>query len=435
MMVKDLVPKAPAPTAPITHSKLRMLSKSLSFSYFRGMELRHQIQSLAQEVYPWTLERRRHIHAHPELSFEEVKTARFVQQELTALGIPFTPDVGGHGVIGLIEGEKPSEQPRTIALRADMDALPIQEENEHAYRSTHPGVMHACGHDVHTSSLLGTAHILQQLKPHFAGTVKLIFQPAEEKVPGGASFIIKDGGLENPKVQAIYGQHVQPYFDVGKIGVRPGMYMASADEIYMTVRGKGGHAAHPANFIDPVMITAQMLTAMQQVVSRSDPRIPTILSFGKVIANGATNIIPETVEVHGTLRTMNEPWRKQAQQKIKDIAHHTARMLGGEVDLDLRVGYPVLHNDETLTQKARNYIADYMGEENIIDMDLWMAAEDFAWYTHEVPGCFYRLGTRNEAKGIVHGLHTSRFDIDEDALAHSTGLMAWLALKDLEENA
>ncbi len=398
------------------------------------MEIRQKIQSLAEENFDWVIERRQHLHSHPELSFQEEATAQFVQGELSNLGIPFQAGVGGHGVIGLIQGEKPSQGPEpVIALRADMDALPIQEENEVSYRSQHPGIMHACGHDVHTSSLLGTARILQSIKAHFSGSIKLIFQPAEERLPGGASLVIKDGALQNPAVQAIYGQHVQPYFDCGKIGVRSGMYMASADEIYLTVRGKGGHAAHPATFVDPVMITAQMLTAMQQVVSRSDPRIPTILSFGRVIAEGATNIIPEKVEVHGTLRTMNEPWRKQAQQKIKDIAHHTAKMLGGEVDIDLKVGYPVLYNDEKLTQMARNHIADYVGEENIIDMDLWMAAEDFAWYTHEVPGCFYRLGTRNEARGITHGLHTSRFDIDETAMRHSTGLMAWVALKDLEQ--
>lgn len=395
------------------------------------MDLRHRIQDLAGDTFQWTVERRRHIHTYPELSFQEAQTAQYVQDELSALGIPFTPGIGGHGVIGIIQGELPAENPKVIALRADMDALPILEENEVAYRSQNQGVMHACGHDVHTSSLLGTARILQQVKAHFSGTIKLIFQPAEEKLPGGASLVIKDGALKNPNVQAIFGQHVQPFIDVGKIGVRPGMYMASADEIYMTVKGKGGHAALPDKFIDPVMITAQMLTAMQQVVSRSDPRIPTILSFGRVIAEGATNIIPEKVEVHGTLRTMNEAWRKEAQQKIKDIVHHTAKMMGGEVDIDLRVGYPVLYNDVDLTTKARGHIADYVGEENIVDMDIWMAAEDFVWYTHEVPGCFYRLGTRNEARGIVHGLHTSRFDIDEEALSFSTGLMAWVAIKDL----
>ncbi|MEL6804085.1 MAG: amidohydrolase, partial [Bacteroidota bacterium] len=242
----------------------------------------------------------------------------------------------------------------------------------------------------------------------------------------------KDGALQNPQVQSIFGQHVQPYFPAGKIGVRSGMYMASADEIYLRVIGKGGHAAHPANFVDPVTMTAQILVALQQVVSRSDPRIPSVLSFGRLEANGATNIIPDYVDVAGTFRTMNEPWRHQALEKIKDIAHGIAKGLGGAVELDIRKGYPVLFNDEALTGRSRARIADYVGEENIIDMDLWMAAEDFAWYTHEVPGCFYRLGTRNEEKGIVHGLHTPLFDIEESTMQLSTGLMAWLALKELE---
>lgn len=244
--------------------------------------------------------------------------------------------------------------------------------------------------------------------------------------------MIQEGVLQNPKVDAILGQHVQPFIDQGKIGVRPGQYMASADEIYLKIKGKGGHAAIPSKFIDPVMIAAQVLTTLQQVVSRSNPRIPSVLSFGKIIAEGATNIIPDEVIIEGTFRTMNEKWRAEAHEKIKSIVHHTALALGGKAEIDLRKGYPVLFNDEKLTLKSRDYISDYVGEENVVDLDLWMAAEDFAYYTHEVPGCFYRLGTRNEAKGIIHGLHTPLFDIDEDALKHSTGLMAWLAIKNLE---
>jgi amidohydrolase len=412
------------------------------------MDLKKQIQSLASEIHAEVVEKRRHLHMHPELSFAESQTAAFVKRELDALGIENQTGIGGHGLLGYIVGTarqtvasagpvasaRPAAatETKTIALRADMDALPIQEESEIPYRSQNPGVMHACGHDVHTSSLLGTAKILNQLKDRFTGTIKLIFQPAEERVPGGASFMIKDGALENPKVQAIFGQHVMPYFEAGKIGIRSGMYMASADEIYLRVIGKGGHAAHPAHFIDPVSMTAQILVAMQQVVSRSDPRIPSVLSFGRLEANGATNVIPDYVDVAGTFRTMDEKWRAQALDKVKDIAQGIAKGLGGRVEVDIRKGYPVLFNDEKLSQKARTHLADYMGEENIIDLDIWMAAEDFAWYTHEVPGCFYRLGTRNEAKGITHGLHTPWFDIDESAMGHSTGLMAWVALKELE---
>ncbi|MEZ4825308.1 MAG: M20 family metallopeptidase [Bacteroidia bacterium] len=395
------------------------------------MELKTRIQNLATEIFSDVISLRRHIHAHPELSFQEKNTASFVQQQLQSLGIEFVPDIAGHGVVGLIKGKNPSD--RVVALRADMDALPIIEANDIPYKSRNEGVMHACGHDVHTSSLLGTARILSQLTDQFSGTVKLIFQPAEEKEPGGASLMIKAGVLQAPKVQSIIGQHVHPFLNTGKIGIRSGMYMASADEIYMRVIGKGGHAAHPAHFIDPVTMTAQILVALQQVVSRSDPRIPTILSFGKVIAQGATNIIPDEVYVEGTLRTMNEAWRAQAKQKIADIVHSVAKGLGGRVELDIRHGYPFLVNDEVLTRRTRASITEYMGEENVEELDLWMAAEDFAWYTHEVPGCFYRLGTRNEAKGIYHGVHTPRFNIDEDAMKISTGLMAWLAIRELSE--
>ncbi|GAB4423618.1 MAG: M20 family metallopeptidase [Bacteroidia bacterium] len=394
------------------------------------MELKETIQQLSAVVYEQVLAHRRHLHAHPELSFEEVQTAEYVRAHLAALGIDLRTGVGGHGVVGLIRGGAPGPA-RVVALRADMDALPIHEESSQPYRSQVPGVMHACGHDAHTASLLGTASILMAVRDRFPGTVKLIFQPAEERLPGGASLMIRDGVLDDPAVDVIFGQHVQPYFERGKVGVRPGMYMASADEIYMRVIGKGGHAAHPANFIDPVMITAQILVTLQQVISRSDPRIPAILSFGRIRAEGHTNIIPDEVQVAGTLRCLDETKRHQALAQVQRIATAIAESLGGRIEWDIRLGYPMLHNDEALTQRARSYIAEYSGEEQIIDMDLWMAAEDFAWYTQEVPGCFYRIGTRNEARDIVHGLHTPRFDIDEDALRSAPGLMAWLAVREL----
>lgn len=393
-----------------------------------------RIQHAATDIHAEIIGYRRYLHAHPELSYQEVQTAQYVADKLTEWGVPFEPNIGGYGLVATLAGTAAPDGP-TVALRADMDALPILEENEVPYKSLRTGVMHACGHDAHTASLLGTVRILHQLQDQLPGTVRCIFQPAEEKAPGGASLMIKEGVLAKPGVEAIFGQHVMPYFETGKIGVRSGMYMASADEIYLLVKGKGGHAAHPHTLIDPVLITAQILTTLQQVVSRSDPRIPTVLSFGKIIAEGATNIIPDEVHVEGTLRTLDEAWRKEAKEKIKQIAHHTAQALGGSVDIDIVHGYPMLYNDESLTQRARNHIADYVGEENVIDMDLWMAAEDFAYYTHEVPGCFYRLGTRNESRGIIHGLHTPLFDIDEQALSLSTGLMAWLAIKELESKA
>lgn len=395
------------------------------------MDLKQRIQHLATEQHERIVGLRRHIHAHPELSFQEAETASLVAEKLELLGIEVTPDVAGHGVVGILKGESTSDKDPVVALRADMDALPIQEANDVPYRSQNAGVMHACGHDVHTSSLLGTAEILSELKSELPGTIKFIFQPAEEKFPGGASLMIKDGVLKNPSVHSIIGQHVQPYLDRGKIGIRSGMYMASADEIYIRVKGKGGHAAHPATFIDPVTATAQILVALQQVVSRSDPRIPSVLSFGKIIAEGATNVIPNEVYVEGTFRTMNEPWRAEAHRKITNIIRHTAEAFGCTAELDLKKGYPVLFNDEQVTERTRSVISDYVGEENVEELDLWMAAEDFAYYTHEAPGCFYRLGTRNEAKGIVHGLHTPLFDVDESAMNISTGLMAWVAINEL----
>lgn len=395
------------------------------------MSLQAQIQDLSTEIFEEVVDNRRHIHANPELSYHEEKTAAFVKDKLESLGIEVQANIAENGLVGIIQGKKEGKE-KVIALRADMDALPIIEENEVPYKSKNQGVMHACGHDAHTSSLLGTAKILNQLTDKFSGTIKLLFQPAEELLPGGASLMIKDGVLKNPNVSSILGQHVQPYMDCGKIGVRPGMYMASADEIHMVVKGKGGHAAMPATFIDPIMMTAQILVTLQQVVSRSDPRIPSVLSFGDIHGDGATNVIPSEVRVKGTFRTMNEAWRDKALAKIEKIITSTAAALGGRVELNIIKGYPVLYNDEALTKKARANISDYIGEENVVDMDIWMAAEDFAWYTQEIPGCFYRLGTRNEARGIIHGVHTPKFDIDEDALKLSTGLMAWLAIKELE---
>jgi len=393
-------------------------------------KLLSEIKTCAEQIHQDVIEKRRHIHMYPELSFHEAQTSVYVRQELEKMGIVVKDQIGGYGLVGMIQGGK--GEGKTVALRADMDALPIQEANDVPYKSQHPGIMHACGHDVHTSSLLGTAYILQQMKSYFKGQVKLIFQPAEERIPGGASLMIKDGVLQNPEVSSIIGQHVLPYMDCGKIGIRAGTYMASADEIYMTVRGKGGHAASPNLCIDPVVITAQMITALQQVISRSDPRLQSVLSFGRIIADGATNVIPDEVYIEGTFRAMNEEWRAEAHQQIRSIAEGIARSFGASVDLEIRKGYPVLYNEENLSIRTREAIVQYIGEENVVDLDLWMGAEDFAYYTHEIPGCFYRLGTKNEAKGLTHGLHTPKFDIDEEAMAISTGLMAWIAIQTLE---
>ncbi|GAA4805380.1 M20 family metallopeptidase [Olivibacter ginsenosidimutans] len=391
--------------------------------------LKESVYTLAQSIFAEVVSNRRHIHAHPELSFEEYNTAAFIKEKLNALGIKWQ-EMANTGVVALIKGDKPGDQ--VLALRADIDALPIKEVSGRAYGSTNEGVMHACGHDVHTSSLIGTAQILVALKSDFAGTVKLIFQPGEEKLPGGASLLIKEGVLENPVPEAIIGQHVMPLIEAGKVGFRSGKYMASTDELYVTVKGKGGHAAQPQQNIDPVVITAHIITALQQIVSRiSDPKMPTVLSFGKVIAEGATNVIPDEVRLEGTFRTFDETWRGEAHQKMKKMAEGIAESMGGSCDFEVRRGYPFLVNNETLTQEVRAYAEDYLGKENVVDLDLWMAGEDFAFYSQAIDACFYRLGTRNEERGITASVHTPSFDIDEKALALSTGLMAYIALKRL----
>jgi amidohydrolase len=352
-----------------------------------------------------------------------------VAQKLDELGIKYQK-MANTGLVAIIQGEKPSEG--VVALRADMDALPIVEANDVPYKSTNAGVMHACGHDAHTSSLLGTARILTELKKEFGGTVKLIFQPAEEKLPGGANMMIKEGVLENPKPDAVIGQHVMPLIEAGQVGFRSGKYMASTDEIYVTVYGKGGHGAQPQQNIDPVLITSHIIIALQQIISRvADPKTPSVLSFGKVIANGATNVIPNEVYLEGTFRTMDEDWRARAHEKMKKMAEGIAEAMGGRCDFNIVRGYPFLINEEKLTAEVRAYAEDFLGKENVLDLDIWMAAEDFAYYSQVSDACFYRLGTGNKERGITSSVHTPTFDVDEESLKLSTGLMAYIALKQL----
>lgn len=391
--------------------------------------LKDDIQQLAKQFFSETVEIRRHLHANPELSFEEYETSAFVKSTLTSLGISFEP-MANTGVVGIIKGDLASD--KVIALRADMDALPITEVEGRTYGSQNPGIMHACGHDVHTSSLLGVAKILQSLKHTFGGTIKLIFQPGEEKLPGGASIMIKEGVLQNPAPSAIIGQHVMPFIEKGKVGFRSGQYMASCDELFMTIRGKGGHGAQPHQNIDPIAITAQIITALQQVVSRfADPRIPTVLSWGKIIGNGATNVIPDEVYLEGTFRTFNEKWRAEAHQKMIKMAEGIAESMGAVCDFEVRKGYPFLVNEPTLTESSRAYAKEYLGEENVLELELWPTAEDFSYYSQEINACFYRLGTGNKEKGIVSGVHTPTFDIDEEALELSIGLMSYITIKQL----
>jgi len=388
-----------------------------------------QIKQAAEAIHGEVVANRRYLHTHPELSFCEYGTSEFVKARLDEMNIPWKT-MADTGIVAMIQGDKVSD--RVIALRADMDALPIVEKNTTDYVSIHPGVMHACGHDAHTSSLLGTAKILQSIKSNFAGSVKLIFQPGEETLPGGASLMIKEGVLDNPKPQAIIGQHVMPSLDHGYIGIRKGKHMASMDAIYFTVNGRGGHAAQPHQNIDPVLITSHIIVAMQQVVSRmANPTLPTVLSFGKVVANGAVNVIPDKVFVEGTFRTLDESWRTDAHQRMKKMAESIAESMGATCDINIVRGYPFLINEEKLTAKVKNYAAEYLGKDKVIDMDIWMAAEDFAYYSQIADSCFYLLGTGNKEKGIDSSLHTPTFDIDENALALSTGLMAYIAIKGL----
>jgi amidohydrolase len=399
---------------------------------FVSMDLLKKIKSLSENYHPLVVDWRRHLHAHPELSYEEFETSAFVKSQLSAWGISFT-ELATTGIVALIKGKNPTR--KTVALRADMDALPITEKNEVAYKSTRKGVMHACGHDVHTSSLLGTAKILQEITDQFEGTIKLIFQPGEEKNPGGASFMIKEGALTNPAPASIIGQHVMPLVPVGKVGFREGMYMASSDEIYLKVIGKGGHGAAPELAIDPVVIASHIIIALQQIISRNaSPKQPTVLTFGRIIGEGATNIIPNEVNIAGTFRALNESWRKEGLEKIKKMAESIAAGMGAACEVTISHGYPYLENNPELTRRIRKAAEDYVGKENVVDIDLTLGSEDFAYYSHVIPASFYRLGTRNEAKGLTSYVHSATFDIDEDALKISAGLMAWMAITELATN-
>jgi amidohydrolase len=391
--------------------------------------LKEEIKQLARETHSAVIENRRHLHAHPELSFMEYETSSFIKAMLDEMGISWKP-MADTGIVAIIRGEKTGD--KIIALRADMDALPITEANDVSYASRNKGVMHACGHDVHTSSLLGTAFILQSIKSKFGGTIKLIFQPGEEKLPGGASLMIKAGVLENPVPTAVIGLHVMPSVDAGKVAFRKGKFLASMDELNITVHGKGGHGAMPHQNIDPVLITAHIIIALQQIVSRfSNPTVPCVLSFGKLTADGAINVIPDKVFIEGTFRTISENWRKEAHQRMKKMAEGIAESMGGSCEFTIVCGYPALINDDELTHNARLYTEEYLGSKNVMDADIMMIAEDFAYYTQAARSCFYLLGIGNKEKGIGSSLHTPTFNIDEDALALSTGLMAYIAVKEL----
>ena len=386
--------------------------------------LKEKIQNLAKTYFDEFIQIRRHLHAHPELSYKEFETSKFVQQKLKEFGIKHTV-IATTGVVGIIEGKNPSK--KIIALRADMDALPITEKNDVEYRSKNEGVMHACGHDVHTTCLLGAAKILNELKGDWEGTIKLIFQPGEEKNPGGASLMIKEGVLENPKPDSIIALHVHPNLEVGKLSFRGGMVMASADEIYITVKGKGGHAAAPNLTSDTILAASQLVVNLQQLISRfNNPFNPSVLSITSFQGGNTTNVIPSEVKLMGTFRAMNEDWRFKAHDLIKNICKKTGEISGVEIDVEIDVGYPFVINNMELTGRAKRKAAEFEGEENVEETEMRMGAEDFAFYSHQIPACFFRLGVANSEKGITSGVHTSTFNIDESAIETGIGIMAWL---------
>lgn len=385
------------------------------------------INSIANEIFSEVVEHRRFFHKNPELSCNEKNTAAHICSVLDKWGIPYKSNIDGYGIVAIIEGKNKG---KCVALRADMDALSIQEENDVEYKSCNAGVMHACGHDAHMASLLGTAYILKKQKNDFNGTFKLIFQPSEEALPGGALKMINSDVLENPHVDAIIAQHVIPNLHTGKVGFRSGAYMASTDEIYITVNGRGGHGATQELNIDPVVIIAQILIALQQISSRfAKPATPTVLSFGRMIADGQTNIIPDKATLEGTFRTFDEDWRKKAHKLIEDISKNTAAGFGATCDVKIKHGYPFIFNNEEITALAKTAATEFLGKENVVDMPIRMTADDFAYFLQKTPGIFYRLGTTNpETNQPSANQHTSKFDIDENALFTGMTYMSYLAL-------
>lgn len=393
--------------------------------------MKEKIKILSKKYLNEIIAVRQEFHMHPELAFEEAGTASRIANFLDAHKIIYTEKIAKTGIVGVIEGRNPNK--KIIALRADMDALPITEANNVPYKSMNIGKMHACGHDVHMASLLGTLAILNQLKDKFEGTVKFLFQPSEEQYPGGASIMIKEGALENPTPQCIFGQHVYPELKAGQVGFRSGKYMASTDEVFITIKGKGGHAALPHTLVDPILIASNLVVAIQQIVSRNAlPTTPTVISFGKIIGNGKTNIIPDEVKLEGIIRTFDEQWREEIKKKIRQLTKSIANGMGGDCDVRIDKGYPFVYNNPELTDRAKNAAIAFLGKKQVFDLEMRMTAEDFAFYTQKLPGSFYRLGVASKSAKEVLNLHSATFDADESSLETGMGLMAWLALEELK---
>ena len=390
-------------------------------------DLTDLVKQKAKQHFPYLIDVRRHLHAHPELSFKEIETSRYISTQLIKHRIEHQTGVVNTGIVALIKGKNPNK--RCVLLRGDMDALPITEKNEVPYKSVNEGVTHACGHDVHSTCALGAAIILNELKDSFEGTIKIIFQPGEELLPGGASLMIKEGILENPKVDAAIALHVFTDLAAGQAGFRSGMYMASTDEIYIDIIGKGGHAAMPSEYNNPILIASEILLELNKEFSINTNKIPTVLAFGKIVANGATNVIPEKACIEGTFRTMDEEWRKQAHERITKLITDTATSKNAKAEVTIKNGYPFLVNDEQVTGKAKSVAVNCLGKENVVELPLRMTAEDFAFISQQVPSCFFRLGTGNKKEGIISGVHTSTFNIDENAIETGTTLLAAMALE------
>ena len=389
------------------------------------MNLKKKIKELSEDYLKEVIEIRRHIHKYPELSFQEKETSAYIKSVLRKWQIPFQENIADTGIVVILKGKNPEK--RCVGLRADFDALAIKEENNVSYCSENKGVMHACGHDAHTASLLGTIKILCELKTQWEGSVKAVFQPAEEILPGGAKQMIEEGVLENPKVNSMFGQHVLPDLEVGKVGFKTGMYMASTDELYITINGKGGHAALPEKNKNPIKVASKLISDLYDYFD-NEKQISSVFSIGFIEGNGSTNIVPDKVKIMGTFRAMDEDWQKNAHQQMLEIIEAIEKRYVVEIDFEIRKGYPFLENDVLLTEKAIFLAREYLDDDNVNFLPIRMTAEDFSYFSKEVPSCFYRLGTANKEKGIVHNLHTSRFDIDEKSLGIGMGLMAWLAI-------
>ena len=390
-----------------------------------NLELKEVITTKVSAIYEKIKGYREHLHQNPELSYKEFNTMEFVAEKLKEIGIPYEKGVAGTGIIGIIRSSKHSENQACIGLRADLDALPIQEQNTASYKSKVDGIMHACGHDVHTSILLGAAEILFELREDLEHPVKLIFQPGEEKNPGGASLLIEAGVLENPKVKEMYALHVFPEIEVGKLGMRSGLYMASCDELHLEIIGVGGHGAMPEKCINPILIGSEFIIEAQNIIHKSCPKeVPCVISFGHFDALGATNVIPERAEIKGTFRTMNEEWRGKAAILLMDLANNLENKYKGNVNLEISKGYPFLKNDEELTEKLKTKFKSFFGPENIEGLALRMTSEDFSFYSQTIPVCFFRLGVGNKEKGIIYSVHHPKFDIDSACL--KTGMLAMI---------